>query len=227
MNFSAIIFDLDGTLLNTADDIADSVNLVLKREGFPPHSVDDYKRYVGDGVSTLVERVLPKTQCDAARIARVTELVMAEYDRHGTPKTLPYDGIVELLERLDQLSIRKAIFSNKPQGLVELAVEKYFAKFSFEIVCGAGEKFPKKPDPAGAIDIASEMDLPANEFIFLGDSGIDMMTAIGAGMHPVGALWGFRGREELISAGAEIVFDNPSALIDRLKNRATFLQNCR
>ncbi|OHD59705.1 MAG: HAD family hydrolase [Spirochaetes bacterium GWF1_49_6] len=212
--YRAVLFDLDGTLLDTLDDLADSMNAALASMGYPGHARDEYRYFVGDGVRALAERVLPEAAREPGIIAKCLGAMEKEYDRRWDNKTRPYDGIPELLDHLTGMHIKIAILSNKPNGFTLAVVKKLLSRWDFDKVYGAGPPgIPVKPDPSGAIRIASELDIPPREFLYLGDTNTDMRTAISAGMFPVGAAWGFRTRAELEAAGAMAIADRPSDLL--------------
>jgi phosphoglycolate phosphatase len=212
MQFLAVLFDLDGTLLDTLEDIAASMNAALERAGFPPHPVQRYRQLVGGGVSDLSHRVLPAGSGEED--ARSVETFMREeYFRRWADRTRPYPGIRELLDTLRGAGVRRSVLSNKPEDFTLMLCERYFRIGDFEIVRGAREGVPKKPDPAAALAIARDMGIEPARFAYLGDSGSDMKTALAAGMHPVGALWGFRGADEMSAAGAKTMIERPEELM--------------
>lgn len=214
MKYKAVIFDMDGTLLNTIDDIGDSMNAVLARRGFATHSIDKYKYFVGDGMKNLALRALPETRRTPEFIDEIVVEMEREYSSGWNKKTAPYPGITETLERLTEMGVKMSIFSNKPHKFtIEMAGE-YFKEHKFEFVIGASNMFPKKPDPAAAIYIAQKLGIPAGEFIYAGDTNTDMATAKNAKMFAAGVSWGFRPAAELIEAGAEIIIDNPRQLVE-------------
>ena len=210
----AVLFDLDGTLLNTLDDLADSVNASLKRFGFPQRPVEAYKYLVGDGIVNLVSRALPDENRDEATINRIASLEREEYARNWSNKTRLYEGIPDLLTALQNLGIALCILSNKPDDFTQIIVKKFLPKWKFAVVRGASEAAPIKPDPSSAIQIALTVGCAPAEFLYVGDSGTDMQTATAAGMHPVGALWGFRSKDELVSAGAKALLEEPIDLLN-------------
>jgi len=213
MAYGAVIFDLDGTLLDTLEDISSSANSALCRLGFPVHERQAYRRFIGDGVETLAARILPDGHRDAATVARVVASIDTEYGRHWADNTRPYDGIPELLQELTARGMKMAVLSNKPDDSAKLTVSRLLPHWRFELVMGARPGVPLKPDPAGALEIAERLDLPPGEFLYLGDTGTDMKTAAGAGMFPVGALWGFRSAEELLAGGAKALLSHPADLL--------------
>ncbi len=213
MTYKAIIFDLDGTLLDTLDDLADSMNQVLIQLGFPTHAPSAYKLFVGEGVEYLAEQALPKNNRQPSNIQKCVELMRLEYAKRWASKTKIYKGIPELLKELAHQKIKISILSNKPDDFTKVIVKKFLSEWNFEIVQGALKTSPKKPDPQAALKIAQKCELAPHQFIFLGDTKIDMQTACAAGMHPVGAAWGFRSAEELITSGAKALINVPQELL--------------
>ena len=216
MTFQAVVFDLDGTLLNTLDDLADSMNEVLAWRAFPTHPVEAYRYLVGSGIVDLVRRALPESERDATRVAECVAAMREVYGRRWDCKTTPYDGAAELLDTLTERGVQLAILSNKPDGPTKLAAEKLLPGWRFERVYGQRDGVPRKPDPSGAIQLAAELGVEPRECVYLGDSGSDMRTAVGAGMFPAGALWGFRTAEELTENGARALLEHPMKLLDLL-----------
>ena len=215
MRRSAVLFDLDGTLLDTIDDLAAAMNKALAANGLPVQpDVAEHKRYVGVGVAMYVLRALPEDRRgDGRLIAQVTADYRAAYAAGWQNQTRPYDGIVQLLDDLAARGVRTAVLSNKPDDTTRLSVDGYLGLGRFEIVRGAIEGTPLKPDPAGAIAIAEAMRLPPDAFAYVGDTATDMKTARGAGMFAVGALWGFRQADELADAGADALIERPGELL--------------
>jgi phosphoglycolate phosphatase len=211
--FKAIIFDLDGTLLDTLADIGDSVNLMLGEYGFPGHTMDDYRRFIGNGIQMLVMRALPiqgrSEEMITACVRRARELYWENWNR----KTRPYDGICDLLDHLKKEGWPLAVLSNKPHDFTVRYVNAYFDKWDFKVVMGQNDHFPVKPDPASALDIARQIGLAPESFLFVGDSAVDMRTAAAAGMHAVGAGWGFRGPKELLENGCQALVEYPSEIL--------------
>jgi phosphoglycolate phosphatase len=210
--FRALLFDLDGTLLDTVEDIADSMNAALCRMGFPGHPAKAYLHFVGEGIDQLARRALPGTHRDAATVARCVEEMRREYALERLVKTRPYPGVPGLLDRLAADGYRMAIVSNKPDGSTREIVALKLGKWHFDSVVGARPGVPLKPDPASALDVARGLGIPPENFVYVGDSGIDMATARAAGMYPAGALWGFRGADELVAHGAATLLGKPGDL---------------
>ncbi len=212
MKFNAVLFDLDGTLLDTLTDLADAANHALRSLGFPAHPRESFRYFVGDGMETLVRRVLPEDRCDAAMLGECAELMREEYGRRWAATTRPYDGIPELLDALAAHGMPMAVFSNKPDEFTRLCVAQLLPRWRFAAVLGAGTALPKKPDPAGAREIAHRLGVAPSEVLYLGDTNTDMQTAVAAGMFPVGALWGFRTADELTQSGARALVERPMDL---------------
>jgi phosphoglycolate phosphatase len=213
MSYQAVLFDLDGTLLDTLTDLGDATNHALRRLGCPEHPRGDFKYFIGDGVETLMRRVLPKDRCDAATMAACASLMRTEYAKCWAATTRPYAGISELLDALAARGIPMAVLSKKPDEFTKLCVAQLLPDRPFVAVLGASPAMPRKPDPAGAREIARRLGLAPRDIVYLGDTNTDMQTAIAAGMFPVGALWGFRAADELITSGAKMLVEKPMDLL--------------
>ena len=213
MKYEAVIFDLDGTLLNTLGDLADTVNSGLSSMGFPMHTMASYKYFVGEGREMLARKTLPEAHRDQAMVDRLVEYINVEYGRRWRRNTRPYADIPELLDALAEIHIKMAILSNKPHDFAEAMVSSLLAKWNFECIIGASPDMPRKPDPSVALRIAESMKIDPALCIFTGDSDIDMKTATAAGMLAAGALWGFRTREELLEGGARELLEHPLDLL--------------
>lgn len=216
MKFKAVIFDLDGTLLDTLDDLADSMNAVLAESGYPIHEAEAYKYFVGDGLRKLTERCLPEGHRSTLEIDTSLEQLRKEYEKRWDNKTKPYKGIPELLDTLTEKGLKIAVLTNKADEFAGRVVKKLLPDWSFDAVVGEKPSFPKKPDPAGALLIAEHFGVPCSEFLYIGDTDVDMKTAVSAGMYAVGALWGFRKADELVEGGARLLIPRPLALLDLL-----------
>lgn len=214
MSYQAVVFDLDGTLLNTLDDIADSANAVLADHGHPPHPADDYRFFIGGGVDILFQRALPEEERDPATIRACVDRFREVYKSGWNVKTRLYDGVIELLDALVDRDWKLAVLSNKPHAFTEVCVDCYLARWPISPVLGQRNGIPHKPDPTGALEIADQLGISPTQFLYLGDSATDMETARSAGMFAVGALWGFRPENELREAGAQALIEKP---IDLLK----------
>ena len=213
MNNKAIIFDLDGTLIDSLEDIAVCMNQVLEELNLPTHKIDDYKYFVGGGISILVDNALDKNTSDKTK-QLVTEKFKIVYDQKLHAKTLPYDGIYDLLDELKRLDFKIGILSNKPHEFTIAYAKSLFSKYDMKEVHGQKAHIAKKPDPIAAIQIAQSFEVPCEEVYFVGDTMVDMQTAVNAKMIGIGVLWGFRDEEELMSNGATFVVKHPLDILD-------------
>ena len=198
-----VIFDLDGTLLNTLDDLADAGNYTCRQKGWPEHPVEAYKYFVGNGIPKLVERFTP----EAYRTPEVLKDTLDNtftpyYDAHKEDKTLPYPGIPAMLERLKQAGVQIAVLTNKAHPLAVGVMERYFPG-QFPFVQGALPDRPTKPDPTLLHELMERMGAKGEETLFVGDSNVDIRTAKNAGLKSCGVLWGFRTADELLAEGAD------------------------
>ncbi|MGL1933163.1 MAG: HAD family hydrolase [Desulfotalea sp.] len=213
MSIKALLFDLDGTLLDTITDIANACNNALAESDLPQHPVADYKKFVGDGLRILIERATPYGTAE--------ELIETCYnDFHRFYKedcfdeTAPYQGILEMLSELHNEDFILGVLSNKPHVFVIEMVKHYFPDVPFTFVAGQQDHIPKKPDPAGAINAAQTFELDPDEVLYIGDSSVDMLTAGNSGMTSVGVSWGFRPVDELVEYGADIIVDSPYEILE-------------
>lgn len=216
MRYKALIFDLDGTLLDTIEDLADAGNRVLMKLGMVPHPVSAYCTMVGDGLRTLIERILPADKISETLVERGMEAFAADYGMNWNNKTAMYKGIEAMLDDLDAAGVPLSILSNKPHQFTVECVETLLSKWTFQPIFGQREGVPKKPEPTAALEIAALLQLDPAEILYMGDTATDMETANRAGMDSVGVLWGFRTAEELTSAGARYLIAQPSELSDIL-----------
>lgn len=215
MKFKGIIFDLDGTLVNSLEDISDAMNTVLKGLNYPTHTYDTYQYFIGSGLQNLVSKALPATNNSDEQIEICFECMINEYREMCTVKTKPYEGIIELLQNLNSQNIKMAVFSNKADELTKKIAAEIFPN-SFDTAVGLSTEELKKPNPFEALEIGKKWNLKPEEILFVGDSDIDMKTAINANMFPVGVTWGYRTEEELKTSGAKLVINNASELIEIL-----------
>lgn len=213
MSFRAVLFDLDGTLLDTLEDMGDAMNRVLSARGFPQHSIDAYRSFVGDGAAMLVIRALPENKRDDETVRSCFEAYREDYGRNWNVKTRLYDGVADMLDALTARGLKRAVLSNKPEEFTRRCVIELLSRWSFDAVLGQREGVPLKPDPTAAKEIAHTLDCPAESFLYLGDSPVDIQAAIAAGMVPVGALWGFRRGEELRAGGARVLIGRPLEIL--------------
>lgn len=213
----AAIFDLDGTLLDSLEDIANAMNAALREHGFPTHPIAPYRYFVGEGVDLLVRRTLPEEFCqDDERCIQLRERMKAHYAESWHCCTHPYPGILKMLASLEASGLPIAVYSNKPHAFTVDCVAHYFGETPWASVEGAREGRPLKPAPDGALDIAKILKLAPEQMAFVGDTATDMETANRAGMTALGVTWGFREREELVGAGAHHCFDSAASLTDVL-----------
>ena len=216
MKFNAVLFDLDGTLIDTIDDIGNAVNRVLLKKGFEKHSISSYRQFVGDGSKTLITRALPEEHRNEKLISACHKEFIEDYSRNIVVKTRPYDGIPEMLDMLKMQGLKLAVLSNKSDFLTKKCVSTVLSKWDFDVVLGQRDSVPLKPDPHSALEVAEKLTIPPANFLYLGDTAVDMKTAVSAGMFPVGVLWGFRTLKELKESGARAIIDEPLKVLDIL-----------
>ena len=217
MEYKAVLFDLDGTLIDTVDDIGDAANRVLSNRKFPTHSISTYRLFIGEGVRMLLTYALPEEDRKKELITACLKEFIEDYRFNYNVKTKLYDGIPELLDMLTVRGLKLAILSNKPHPITKDCVAFFLSQWDFDIVLGQHDSTPRKPDPQGALEVAQKLAIAPSNFIYLGDTAIDMKTAVSAGMFPVGVLWGFRSLKELKENGARIVIEAPMQLMDFIK----------
>jgi phosphoglycolate phosphatase len=213
MTFKAVIFDLDGTLLNSIVGIADAMNMLLQRLNYPTLDIETYKYLVGEGITELVGRALPREKRNNHDMRQLVTEYRALYAETWPENSPPYGGIPELLDSLSSRKIKFSVLSNKSDDFTRRMVSALLPRWTFEVVKGTIDGGPRKPDPSAALAIAGAMGNPPGETIFIGDSGVDMQTAANAGMYGVGVLWGFRKAEELLLHGAKQLINHPRELL--------------
>ena len=209
-----IVFDLDGTLINSLEDLADSANHVLEQHGFTIHPVDAYRYFVGDGVRKLIERILPAEERNDAQIEQCRQEFVAYYKIHMEDKTSVYEGITDLLKALKTRGLKIAVATNKVHVAVEPLMAKYFPGIQFDSLIGQREGIPVKPAPQIMFDILAQCGCEPSEALHVGDTATDMQLAHNAGVTPVGVLWGYRPLEELQEAGAKHIIQHPAELLE-------------
>lgn len=206
------IFDLDGTLLNTIADLAASTNYALKQLGHPVHPVEAYPFMVGNGITKLLERALPEDCRTEEQIQEIRQIFLQHYDVHNADLSRPYPGIPELLATLQQQGVKLAVASNKYQSATRKLIAHFFPEISFDVVFGQREGVPVKPDPTVVYDILKLTGVAAADVLYVGDSGVDMSTAVHAGVEGCGVTWGFRPRAELEQFAPAYIVDTPSEI---------------
>lgn len=214
--YKGIIFDLDGTLLDTLTDLSNSVNQVLKVNDFPTHSKDDYRQLIGKGFKDLITRSMPDNineECIEKGLTKFLEI----YDQDYMKETKPYDGIMELLIDLQSLDIKLAVNSNKRNDYTNELIKKNFPEIHFIECFGERKDVPKKPDPTSAFELRNLMDLKSEEILYIGDSKTDIQTAKNANMDSIGVLWGFRDLKELQANGATYIAKKPEDILKIVK----------
>lgn len=209
--YKAVIFDLDGTLLDTLEDIAISCNYVLKQYNKSPLPVEDFKLLVGEGADKLLKDILPDLNSDELIQARA--YFEEHYSKQFDKNTKLYENINKMLTFFKARGYKMAVLSNKPNNFTKKCVFKYLNNWNFDAVYGVREGIPRKPNPAGAIEILKELDINPKECFYVGDTSIDMITGNSADLTSIGVLWGFREKKELLENGAKFLVENPSELI--------------
>lgn len=213
-----IIFDLDGTLLDTLADLAASANHTIEKMGYPTHPLESYRYFVGNGVPKLLERCLPEDKRSEENILTARELFSGYYNVHFADKTKPYEGVPELLGSLKKSGVKMAVASNKSDEFTQSIVKKFFGDI-FDMVQGGKADVPKKPAPDIAFGIMERLGAVSENTYFAGDSNVDMYTAKNAGLTAIGCLWGFRTKEELVDGGADFLAEKPSDIYDIIMKR--------
>lgn len=211
-----VIFDLDGTLINTLADLAYSTNYALEACGYPTHPADEYRFFVGNGILKLFERALPEEARIEAQIRRIRDLFLPHYDRNNTARSTPYPGIPELLTHLQEEGYTLAVASNKYQEATTKIIAALLPQIHFACVLGQREGVPVKPDPTIVQEILAATGYTPEETLYIGDSNVDMCTARNAGVTACGVTWGFRPRNELASHQPEYIVDRAADIRDAL-----------
>ena len=211
---SLVIFDLDGTLLNTINDLGEATNFALSQCGFPTHNISSYPLFVGNGVTKLLERVLPTEARSVENIEKLRTHFIEYYNNHDTIHTTPYQGIPELLKVLSQQGIKLAVASNKYHEAVVRLINHYFPNENWVAIEGHKEGYQVKPDPSIVSDILLKSPTPKDEVLYIGDSGVDMDTARRAGVESVGVTWGFRPISELREHYADNIINHPGEILE-------------
>ena len=212
MKFEAVFFDLDGTLANSLEDLAQSVNYILDKNGYPTHPVEAYKYFAGDGIAKMIERAVPAENNSNKVVSELKDMFMQYYAEHYADYTTPYDGLVSLVERLKQKGMKLAVVTNKAQDMAEKVVNKLYGD-AFDYILGLRDGIPAKPDPTGILMAMNELDVLPSKCAFVGDTGMDVAGGVNAGAYPIGVLWGFREKDELERFGAKAFASNANELL--------------
>lgn len=208
----AVLFDLDGTLADSLIDLADGVNRALVQTGYPTHPVDAFKYFVGDGIPKMIERALPESYRSADKVNELKDIFLPYYSVHYSDNTYAYTGMPELVNTLKQKGFIVAVVTNKDQTMANEVVTSLYGDV-FDLIFGKRDGIPAKPDPTAALMAMEQLGVKPYECVFLGDSGMDVATAVNSGAVPVGELWGFRERDELLSNGAKYIINEPQELL--------------
>lgn len=215
MAIKAVIFDLDGTLLDTCNDLANAVNYALNKNGFPTHNPQMFKIFTGDGTDVMITRALPETNRDIETLKKVREDYFEFYNAHSGEFTRSYDGIPELLESLKNRGIMLAVTSNKIEFMTQSVINNYFGDI-FDFVTGQCDGTPPKPNPLMVFKAMKNLGVEPSECLYVGDTGVDAKTGKNAGIFTVGVLWGFRQEQELLENGADAIIDKPCQILNFL-----------
>jgi len=213
--YKLVIFDLDGTLLNTLDDLAASANYALRQKGYREHTAEQYKAFIGHGPVRLITMAAPPQHRDDASVSELRGIFAAHYASHGTDLTKPYPGVLEVLHTLKKSGIKIAVYSNKPDKNTARLCEIFFPGL-VDMSVGFKDGIPPKPDPAAGFEILESFAVTGDETAYIGDSGVDMQTGRALGAFTIGVSWGFRPRAELEGTGASAVADSAQELLNLL-----------
>ena len=211
------IFDLDGTLLNTVEDLGNATNYALAQCGFPTHQIDEYYQMVGRGIYNMFRAALPSEYATEDNVQKMASYFLPYYDAHKCDFTRPYDGILRMLDTITSKGVRLAVASNKYQDGAEKLVKHFFGEYDFVKILGQREGQPIKPDPAIVDQVLAEVpSVTKVETVYVGDSNVDMQTGSNAAVRTIGVSWGFRGRDELAAYSPSAIVDTPAQLADEI-----------
>ncbi len=216
MKIKAIIFDLDGTLLDTIPDITDAANKMLSNHNFPVYNQSNYIQWIGNGALKLIERAIPGKH-DMMYLQQLLDEYLEIHKHNCINKTKVYSGIDDLLNYLTLQNFSFSILTNKPDALTQKVVNHYFPDWKFSFVFGQKPEYPKKPDPTRALEIANKLNIKSDEVLFIGDSETDVKTSLAAKMSSVGVTWGYGTKDSMLNAGCKTFADNASELIELIK----------
>ena len=209
-----ILFDLDGTLLNSLPDIGFSANLALEEFGYDTHEIEDYKMLLGNGSRYLITNAMPEKNRTKEHIEEVLSFYLDKYKNLTKERSLPYDGVLELLEKLSSMGIKLAVVTNKNDFLAQKIVKKFFPETMFDFIIGQKDGFPSKPDPYMGLKAMEVLCIEKENTLFVGDTSVDIKTAENLGVKSIGVSWGFRPGSELEDAGAWKIADHPLDILD-------------
>lgn len=212
----AVLFDLDGTLINTLVDLSNAANYAITRRGYLPRESEEFKLFAGSGAKVMLSRAMGETNPDPDVISLIFNDYLNYYSDHFDDETTSYDGVPELISVLKAQGYKLAVVTNKVESMAVKILNKLYPD-CFDVIFGEREGIPQKPDPTAAVMTMELLGVTPTECVFIGDSGIDIQTAVASGAVPVGVTWGFRGREELKSSGAVYIIDTPDELFKILK----------
>lgn len=215
MKYNTIIFDLDGTLLNTLEDLADAVNYALKKCGYPLRTMDEVRQFIGNGVKKLMERSTPEN-INEKDFEKCYQLFRSYYKENSRIKTAPYEGITDLLKSLKEQGIKTAVVTNKMDEAAQDVIKYYFGEL-IDITIGQRENIPTKPDPAGVNKAIESLAAAKENCIFAGDSDVDILTGHNAGLLSIGVTWGYRSKELLLESGADFIAESPAEILEFIK----------
>ncbi len=213
MKYKGVIFDLDGTLLDTLEDLAVAANTTLASFGFPEHPVDDYRYFVGEGLKTLMRRIIPDSAINDKQLENYIKKFNEVYKQCWNVNTAPYPGVPEMIAALSHAGMKLAVLSNKPHAFTMICVETFFPDHPFLYIYGQQDGIAPKPDPAGALELAAKMRLVTGDLLYIGDTATDMQTGKRAGMKTIGVEWGFRDRAELEKNEAWNIAATPAEIV--------------
>jgi phosphoglycolate phosphatase len=216
MRYQALVFDMDGTLLNTLEDLALATNRALTHHGFDPHPTESYRLFVGSGARMLIERALPSEACTESTIDACLATFKAYYDVHWADHTALYSGMADLLTQVQELGLDMAILTNKPQAFAESCVKQFLSGWSWRVVQGQVEGVALKPSAEISVRVTESLGVAPEEVLYIGDSNVDVLTAQNAGYDCAGVTWGFRSEQELREAGAQIIAHHPDDILKLL-----------
>ena len=215
MKFKGIIFDLDGTVADTGGDLSNAINLMLESFGFEKKSQEEILKHINFGARAFVNGCLPdEVKTDDRFLDEALKCYMKFYEAHCLEETYIYNGITELVESLHENNIKMCVLSNKPDNMTKRIVRGLLNESYFIEILGGSERFPHKPEPDSALYMAERMGFEPCEILFIGDSDVDMHTAVNAGMFPLGVTWGYRTESFIVEAGAKKIVNNPSEILD-------------